>query len=128
MSEEDRRALWRQYAQAHASTQETFDNSIRTLAAAGLAVAVSIITALEESDWTGVVAVSALLLSLGMNLVSYVTAQRDLRERQGYLKARDWKGAEETAWTTRTYRLNVAAGVSLLVGGLFLGIFVTTSV
>lgn len=129
LSREDRAALWRQYAQVHATVQNTFDSSVRTLAAAGVAVTVTIATAAVESfDWWGTLAVSGFLASLACNLASYVTAQKDMRVRLEFVRASDLRGYDETAWTTRTFRFNVGEGVSLILGGLLFMGFVASSV
>ncbi len=128
MTESEQRALWKQYAEAHASAQETFDSSVRTLAAAAVAVTVSLVAALEEVTASAAAAVVMFLVSLGVNLVSYVTAQLDLRRRMKFVGARDWSGSVKSYWTTCTVILNVLAGASLLGGGCFLAYFVATSV
>jgi len=120
MTDDERRALWRQYAQVHAKAQDTFDLSVRTLAAAGLAVTVALATALKELSGWGVAAVVAFLLTLGFNLLSYTTAQLDIRRRLEHVKVGDARGREETSWTTCTFVLNVFAGVALIVAGALL--------
>lgn len=127
MDTEERKTLWRQYAQAHAKAQETYDASIRTLAAAGLAVTVTLATALESLDGYGTTATTALVIALGANLVSYATAQMDLRRRLKFVKVSDARGREPTFWTTLTFLLNLVAGLGLLAGGLFLAWFVSSS-
>jgi hypothetical protein len=129
LSVEDRAALWRQYAQVHAKVQDTFDSSIRTLAAAGVGVTVTIATAaVDRFDWWGVAAVAAFLVSLTLYLASYVTAQRDMRARLELVRVSDLRGFDETTWTTWTFRCNVGAGVCLLLGGVLLMFFVAASV
>jgi hypothetical protein len=69
-----------------------FDASVRTLAAAGIAVTVTLATALKTIDRLGTAAVVAFVISLGANLVSYATWQMDLRRRLGFVKASDARG------------------------------------
>jgi hypothetical protein len=125
LSTEDRDALWRQYADVHAKAQDTFDASVRTLAAGGVAVTVTIASAVVDTfdNWARL-AVAAFLVALAANVSSYATAQKDMRTRLELVAASDPRGRDETAWTTRTYRLNVLAGVALVAGGALLAIFV----
>jgi hypothetical protein len=128
MTEEERATLWKQYAQTHAKIQETFDASIRTLAAAGLAATVSIVTALKTISGSGKGAAIAFLVSLGANLVSYATAQVDMRSRLAQVRVGSWKGADMSVWTEATFGLNVLSCIALLAGGGLLAYFVTTAV
>jgi hypothetical protein len=128
LSPEERTALRQQYARVHASVQETFDSSVRALAAGGVAVTVTIATAaVERFDGWGWAALLSFLGSLACNVGSYVTAQKDMRARLALVRKFDVRGREETVWTTRTFWLNVGAGVALVVGGLFLAAFVAAS-
>jgi hypothetical protein len=128
LSPEDRAALWRQYAQVHAQVQDTFDSSVRTLAAGGVAVTVTIATAaVDRFDWWGAAAVAAFLFSLGTYVASFVTAQKDMRARLKLVRVSDIRGFDETCWTTWTFRLNVGAGGFLVIGGFLLLFFVAAS-
>jgi hypothetical protein len=80
----------------------------------------------ELSD-SGVAAAFAFLLSLGANLVSYGTAQRDMRVRLDAVAVADRGGAFGNHWTKVTHVLNVVAGASLLTGGGLLAYFVATA-
>ena len=79
LSEDERRILWEQYVDTYVKAQETFDASVRTLAAPGVAVTVTLATALDHLDAAGKWAAGFFLVSLGYNLVSYATAQKDMR-------------------------------------------------
>jgi hypothetical protein len=125
VEEQDRRTLWEQFCEVHAKQQESYDSSIRALAAAGVAVTVSLGTALDGLTGLGTTAVILFLLSLGLNLVSYVTSQRDMTAPLNALRDEGLTEAVEgNCWTVATTLLNVAAGVALVGGGAFLAWFV----
>jgi len=128
---DERRILWEQFVDIYTDSQASFDTSVRAMAAGGVAVTVSLATALKELDLVGVVAVVAFLVSLGANIVSYETARRDMLERLSYLQgnAGSDKGGNEwgNRWTTWTTGLNYAAGLAVLAGGAFLVGFVWTA-
>ncbi len=126
LTPEDRRALWAQFADVHADAQKVFDASLRTLAAGAIAVTVSLATVLGDLGDTGVVAVVLFLTSLLFNLVSYSTAQRDMRVRLAGLRAWRTEEIEGTRWTTATYILNWLAGLSFIAGAALLAAFVAT--
>jgi hypothetical protein len=131
LTEDERRILWEQFVETYTDSQETFDASTRTLAAAGVAVAVTLGTALKDFGWWGIGAVLLFLVSLGANLVSYATAQKDMSTRLVYLQADEGEEVDGdewgNRWTKRTTWLNVAAGVTLLLGGVLLAGFVWTA-
>jgi hypothetical protein len=128
LSEEDWRTLWEQFATVYAHSQETFDSSVRTLASAGLGVTVSIGTALHAFSGRAILAVIAFLLSLGLNLVSYGTAQLDMSSRLRTLRtSRRYQDAEQSRWTRVTTGLNIAAGAAFVTGGGFLAAFVNAA-
>ena len=123
-SEEDRRVLWEQFVEVHGHQQEAYDSSIRTLAAAGVAVTASLGTALKEFNGYGVAALILLLCSLGLNLVSHWTSQRDMTTRLDSLRAHGGTAAVEgNRWTKATHTLNFLAGLALLSGGGLLAAF-----
>ncbi|MFN0156353.1 MAG: hypothetical protein ACKVUT_18410 [Gaiella sp.] len=128
LRDDERTALWKQYARAHAEAQENFDTSTRTLAAAGVAITVALVTALKVTEASAVCAIVLFLLSLACNLLSYVTAQLDLRERLDYVRAGKAKGREETGWTHGTWALNTLCGSALFAGGCFLTYYVASTV
>ncbi len=97
---------------------------MRTLAAAGVAVTVSLGTALKAFDGSAIAAACLFLGGLGANLVSYQTAQKDMEARLNSLAAREDGGALESRWTPWTRWFNYAAGVALFLGGVFLAIFI----
>jgi hypothetical protein len=122
---EDRRILWEQFCEVHAEQQQSYDGSIRTLAAAGVAVTASLGTALDGLAGWGVAAIILFLTSLGLNLISYVTAQRDMKVRLESLAEHGLTDAVEgNIWTTWTTALNLGAGAALVVGGVCLAVFV----
>ena len=124
LTPEDRRTLWEQFVEVYAHSQESYDSSIRGLAAGAVAVTVSLATALQALSTWGVAAVTAFLASLGLNLASYVTAQLDMRARLDSLRAGREDGTEGNRWTKATTGLNVIAGLTLIAGGVLLAIFV----
>jgi hypothetical protein len=123
---DERRILWEQFVDTYVDSQEAFDVSVRTLAAAGVAITVTLATALKELEGAGVAATLAFLVSLGANFGSYWTAQRDMLTRLAYLQGRPDADGDEwgNRWTKRTTALNFTAGVTLLLGGVFLASFV----
>jgi hypothetical protein len=67
-------------------------------------------------------------VSLGFNLVSYGTAQFDMRARLRALRmSSEYRGAEGNPWTVTTTTLNALAGVAFIAGGCFLAAFVGTA-
>lgn len=125
VEEQDRRTLWEQFCEVHAKQQESYDSSIRALAAAGVAVTVSLGTALDGLTGLGTVAVILFLVSLALNLLSYLTSQRDMTVRLNTLRDEGLTEAVEgNGWTLGTKILNGAAGAALVVGGVFLAWFV----
>jgi len=122
--EETWRALRLQYARAHAQAQEVYDASIRTLAGAGVAVTATFISALKEADRWALAAIVLFLTALAANLLSYATAQADLRERIRLIDDHNERAFKETRWTRGTWILNVIGGVALLCGGIMLALFV----
>jgi len=128
LDDEERAALWEQYATASTSAQETFDSSFRTLAAAGLAVTVSLATAIDDLNVSGDRAVVLFLGSLLANLLSYATLQIDLRRRLKAVEIGTREGSAGNRWTILTHILNAAAGITLIAAGVFLARFVGSSV
>lgn len=124
LSEDERRTLWEQFTEVHAESQEAFDTSVRTLAAAGVAVTVSLATALKGLDGTGTAAVAAFVVSLSLNLLSFLTAQLDVRGRLASLRRGEAAGVDGNAWTVVTTILNLGAGAALILGAVLLTLFV----
>lgn len=127
LSEADRRILWEQFVEVYSDSQKSYDGAVRTLAAAGLTVTVSIGTALKIFDGFGVASAVVFLTSLGFNFLSYATAQLDMKTRVRVLRVRQQEGIEGNNWTRVTTALNSLAGIALLVGGGLLSYFVATS-
>jgi hypothetical protein len=126
-TEDQRQALWEQFCDVYTDQQEAFDSSVRTLAAAGVAVTASLGTALDGLAGWGVAAIAVFLVSLGANLVSHVTSQFDMKARLNVLREGRMDGIERNRWTTATTAFNVLAGVSLVAGGACLATFVSLS-
>lgn len=124
MTPAERQTLWEQFVGVYSEAQKTYDSSVRTLAAAGAAITVSLATALEGLSGSGEFAVFLFLVSLGLNLLSYVTVQFDMNVRLACLREDRDEGMEGNRWTQATRWLNVLAGVALVAGGTFLAIFV----
>lgn len=126
LTEDQRKTLWEQFVTEHGKAQEAFDSSLRGLAGAGLALTVSLATALKTLPAVGVAAAALFLGSLLVNVGSYVSAQLDMGTRLSKLKVNaSYEGAERSAWTTVTWAMNVAAGIALLAGGILLVIFIS---
>lgn len=129
LTPKQREELWKQFVEEHAKAQEAFDSSVLKLGAGGVAVTVSLATALETLGWSGGTAVVLFLACLGAAVLSYVFVQLDMRARLAALRAKtDYEGAERTGWTTATWLCNVGAGVLLLAGAVFLAIFIATTI
>jgi hypothetical protein len=128
LTAEEAQTLWAQFVEVHAESQDAYDSSLRTIAAAGAAITVSLATALKGISHSGIAAVVLFLLSLGFNLASYVTAQVDMKARTRALRRREYEAVEGNRWTTATTGLNVVAGLAVLVAGGFLAWFVGTAV
>jgi hypothetical protein len=130
LSDEQRQTLWEQFVELHGDAQENFDNSVRTLAAAGVAVTAAIATALDGFETAGAWAVGLFVASLIFNLASYGTQQLDMRARMDCLRRDEtdtYKGVEHTRWTRVTAFLNLSAGAAFVIGAIVLCIFVGTS-
>jgi hypothetical protein len=127
LTPEERGTLWEQFIAAHEKSEEAYDTSIRTLASAGVGVTASLGVALGEFGLVGVAAASAFLGSLVFNLISYVTAQFDLRKRLADLRIGHDEGIEGNRWTTATKLLNALAGLAFIAGGALLALFVTST-
>jgi hypothetical protein len=127
LSDAERQILWEQFVEVYAESQESYDKSVRTLAAAGVAVTTSLATALHGITCSGIAAVSVFLLSLALNLGSYGTVQIDMLTRTGELRSGTHPPRERNGCTTATTVLNVLAGVGVLVGGVLLAWFVAAN-
>jgi hypothetical protein len=125
LSEEDRRTLWEQFVEVYAKSQESYDSSVRTLAAAGVGVTASLATALHILGPQGTAAIALFLASLACNVTSHVTAQLDMRVRLACLGKGLDEGYDSNRWTTSTWLLNIFAGVALTAGGVLLAIYVS---
>src|SRR5690242_17395204 len=102
LTEDERRILWEQFGSVLAESQESYDNAVRTLAAAGVAVTVSLVTAIHEIALSGIAALIAFVVSLGLNLLSFATAQVDMRRRLAHLRRKATAPSEWNRWSTTT--------------------------
>jgi hypothetical protein len=128
LSHDERLKLWEQFVGVHAEAQKVFDDSVRTIAAAGVAVTVSLATALKGLDGKGVASVALFLASLGFNVVSYATAQLDMNARLDSLREGRSDGVDGNAWTKATTAFNVGQGVAVIAGGALLAAFIKSNV
>jgi hypothetical protein len=129
LSPKDRERLWKQFVVEHGKAQEAYDSAMLKLGAAGLALTVSLATALKVIGWSGETAAILFLVSLAVSVFSYVCVQLDMRARLDALRENaEYEGAERTRWTTATWLCNLAAGVALLAGAALLAVFIITSV
>jgi hypothetical protein len=124
LSDDDRRTLWQQFVEVYARSQRAYDESVRTLAAAGVAVTVSIGTAIKGLHTSGLVAVVLFLGALAATFTSYASVQLDMKTRLAGLRRGDSESVEGNSWTKATTTLNALAGVGLMLGGVFLAVLV----
>jgi hypothetical protein len=125
LTPEDRKTLWEQFVIEHRKAYEELDASVRTLAAAGVAVTVSLATALKTLSPAGVWAVGLFLASLGFNLLSFVGVTLDMRARLTALKENTgYVGGERSSWTPWISVANVLGGAALIGGGALLLVFI----
>lgn len=108
--------LWPEFNEAHSESQRTFDTSVRTLAAAGIAVSATLAGAFGALGWSGDIAVCAFVTSLLLNLSSYGSAQIDMIRRLEAVVRRDRPGTFGSRWTPVTTALNTGSGIALFVG------------
>jgi hypothetical protein len=127
LSDEDERVLLAQFVDSLTHAEDSYDESIRVLAAGGVAVTASLATALHTLSGEGVAAVAAFLCGLGLTVASHQTARLDMVARINDLRAHRHDRLEESRWTRLTAWLNMLAGVALLAGGILLALFVSTS-
>lgn len=124
LSEGERTALWEQFAGVYERSQESYDSSVRTLAASGVVVTVSLATALGTLEQAGLAATILFLTSLALNLGSYSSALLDMRARLNCLRVGRAEGIYGNRWSSCTTALNILAGVALIFGGVLLSVFV----
>jgi len=79
LTEQERQILRDQYIDAYDSSQRAYDVTVRTLAAAGIAVTASLGTASDGLGRLGGAAIACFVASLAANVASYVTAQNDMK-------------------------------------------------
>ncbi len=127
LTAEEADALWDQYSDAFGVAQESYDSSIRTISAAGVAVTATMAAAFDAATRTVALAVVCFLTALVLNLLSYGSEQRDIGSRMRAVRRLDRGGAYGNGWVTTTVTLNVLAGVAILAGGICLAVFVFQS-
>jgi hypothetical protein len=125
LTDAERTKLWEQFVGVYAEAQQVFDSSIRTLAAAGIALTVSLATALKvHLNGAGIYAIYLFVASLFCNVVSYATAQRDMTKRLDCLTREDPTGVDGNEWTTFTTVLNIGQGLAVTAGGALLAWYI----
>jgi len=87
----------------------------------------SLIAALRVVGWAGGFALGLLLLTLAINIASYVTATQDMAARRRAVEAGDRTAVFGNRWTKATTILNYLAGAGLLAGGFALAIYAITT-
>jgi hypothetical protein len=127
LSEEDFRTALAQFSQVKADSQKEYDSSIRTLAAAGVAVTTSLGTALEAFPGRAVIAVICFLGSLVCTLVSFGSTQLDMNRRAEMLNSGRYGQIYGNRWTKTTTILNLFAGGTFIAGGALLAAFVKSA-
>jgi hypothetical protein len=127
MTDDERETLLAQFVDAITHAEDAYDESIRVLAAGGVAVTVSIATARHGFSGGGVPAIIALLASLGLTLFSHQASRLDVKHRLKELDEETYNPTIE-GWRTRvTVWMNGLAGVALLLGAILLAVFVSGS-
>lgn len=125
--EEDQRILLVQFVDAVDHAEDSYDDSIRTLAAAGVAVTASLATARHGFSGGGLPAMVALLVSLGLTVASHQATRTDILHRIACLNDQTYDPATY-GWRTRvTAGMNALAGIALIVGGVCLAFFASSS-
>lgn len=127
LTAEEQQTLVDQFEEAHRQSQDTYDASVRTIAAASVGVTASLTAAFQQAGWSGTLAVALSLCSLVANLASYWTAQLDIQSRIGAAWERDRVGVFGGRWRKATTALNATTGVLLLAAGVCLVIFVSSA-
>lgn len=127
LTAEERQKLWEQFVEVYAESQDSFDTSVRTLAAAGIAVAASLAAALHGFNTWGVASVVLFVVSLTLNLASFLTTQFDMRARLRCIREGEYDGIEGNRWTAVTTGANLSAGTALIAGAALLATFVAIS-
>ncbi len=116
-----------QFVDAVDHAEDSYDDSIRYLAAGGVAVTASIATARHGLSANGVKAITVLLISLGLTVFSHQVSRRDMLHRIRELNAERYDPSKY-GWRTRlTAGMNLLAGAALLIGGIYLALFASSS-
>ncbi|MGD0167758.1 MAG: hypothetical protein ABSC51_10820 [Gaiellaceae bacterium] len=122
LTPEERSILWEQFVKVHGESQAAYDALVSRLSAGGIAVTVSLATALKSLPGQGVTAVVLFLVSLGCGVASYLTAQRDMLRRLDEVRDENYPGTN--CWGCATGFLNWTSGIALVVGGVLLALFI----
>jgi len=126
LSPAQEQALVEQFEESHRRSQQDYDTAIRAIAGGAVAVTASLAAA-KGAGWSGSLAVSFSLGSLFANLLSYWTAQFDNKARIKAVPTHEWEAISGGPWRRRTTRLNAATGILLVLAGISLVWFVSTS-
>jgi hypothetical protein len=124
LAEEDRLALRAQFVDVRTKAQESYDSSLRTFAAGGIAVTASIATALHTFGGLGTATIAAFLAALAAMQFSHSSTVRDMWVRVVDLESHKDHRLWGNRWTTITTVLNAAAGVAFFAGCVLLAVFV----
>jgi hypothetical protein len=124
LSDEERQTLREQYIEVYDKSQESFDTSVRTLAAAGIAVTVTLGAAFKTLSGAGTIAVICFVVSLLATLVSFQTVQWDMKSRISALEEQRDEGSFTSGWNKVTTGFNWAAGILFFAGAIALCRFV----
>jgi hypothetical protein len=124
LTDKDRLALRGQFAETRAKAQESYDSSLRTFAAGGIAVTASIATALHTFGGLGTATIATYLVALAAMQFSHSSTGRDMWVRVADLEAHNDDKLWWNRWTTITTVLNAGAGVAFFAGCVLLAVFV----
>jgi hypothetical protein len=124
LTDDDRLALRVQFSEVHADSQVSYDSSIRTFAAGGVALTASIAAAIHTFGALGTATIAVFIASLALTQLSHMSTQHDMLARIDNLEQRNDHRLGWNRWTTTTTWLNHAAGLALLAGGILLAVFV----
>lgn len=127
LTDEEQQSVVDQFEAFRSRSQQAYDESVRTIAAAGVAVTASLTAAFEEAGWSGTLAVSFSVASLFANLLSFQTAQADAGKSIQRAWKRDRRGVHESRWRWWTGFFNWAAFFLLLGAGVCLIVFVSSA-
>lgn len=126
LTEAEAEAASKELSAALSRTQQHRDAFVRVIAAGAVAVAASLIAAIGKAGWSGGLAVGLAYASLAAVLLSYGSAEVDIRRRNRKAWEYDRAGVQGNWWSTITDALSAGAAVLLVAGGAALVVFVIT--